>query len=1165
MDINFRTKNFTFVVIIFSSLFATNQIKKNLLTGTFLPQNQEIIEKNKNLGFQAQPNLNYSSSENRLPTIFSRLDINRTSYTFTSCGAFGTEGPSQEQSNIEYVGTNLEGMVTVNNGIQQWIVPETGPYTITAAGASGGYTPSIPGGRGRAITIEVDLLQDDVLDILVGQEGGRGQISANGAYAGGGGGGTFIIKNGSPILVSGGGGGSGEGTGSFIATLPGADASSYENTNGSDGTGYSGSWNPPGTGGVNGNGGNASGSGGAGGGGYNTDGSAGYYAGIPGKAYVNGGFGGINRIFYGTFSLDIQGGFGGGSGAGLHSNFEANAGGGGGYSGGGGGATRVGSGGGGGNYFTGTYISSDLNTGDGLVVITGSGPSNSNPSITSTPPVDALDGSVYEYTISSSDVDGDDVVITATTKPDWLSLSNVNFYNNTNSLSFDGVDDYVDLNYTNGQIESEISILAWVNLNNNSNGGHIIFNGFGGTDANWHWGMQLEDSDAGGGIQPKIMLHTDQGINGAGHKPSPNNGIIAPNSGWHHVAMTYSNSTLKIYLDGIEVHTETVQGNYITESSRVNIGGWENFDETFSGSMDGKIDEISVWNIALSDAEIQSNYNAVLAGNESGLVGYWNFNDGEGSTLTDLSSNGNNGTIYGATWSTDFPLFTASTTVLSGTPSHLDGGLHTIVLSADDGNGGIATQSYTLAVSLHSLEVSGESGFRMFSSPVSGLIYEDLLDELWTQGAVGSDNPNSNPNIWTFGNEWNSVTDFSADALNAGKGFLMYVYADTDFDGVDDLPVTISIDGPQQQIGISVTTEPSEWNMMGNPYGLAVDITQMVSDNDGPFNKTVYALDLDNPGYKFHNGNIGTIDDGEIKPFEGFWIQATESGNTFQFTEQSIKKGSVSAPSRTTTDGSNGHAVFTFSNGTYSSSTYLSFTPEGEINLDPADADRLVPMSLVEHLTSMIYESNKSLAINNLPSDLTTDLTMAMDVMMLTPDNNNGYATQAEQIEFSWDISNLPEGITLGLTDNVTGQAIHLTEGVSTGISTVNKGSFETAGGFMGTYPAVGESQFTLMVYGITTAAIDDEILPERVTLNEAYPNPFNPSTVISFDLKDADMVSLDIFDITGRQVATLVHEYMVPGNHQVSWNPGNLSSGLYLVNLVVGIETFNQKITYIK
>lgn len=1143
MDINFRTKNFTFVVIIFSSLFATNQIKKNLLTGTFLPQNQEIIEKNKNLGFQAQPNLNYSSFENRLPTIFSRLDINRTSYTFTSCGAFGTEGPSQEQSNIEYVGTNLEGMVTVNNGIQQWIVPEAGPYTITAAGASGGYTPSIPGGRGRAITIEVDLLQGDVLDILVGQEGGRGQISANGAYAGGGGGGTFIIKNGSPILVSGGGGGSGEGAGSFIAALPGADASSYENTNGSDGTGYSGSWNSPGTGGVNGNGGNASGSGGAGGGGYNTDGSAGYYAGIPGKAYVNGGFGGINRIFYGTFSLDIQGGFGGGSGAGLHSNFEANAGGGGGYSGGGGGATRVGSGGGGGNYFTGTYISSDLNTGDGLVVITGSGPSNSNPSITSTPPVDALDGSAYEYIISSSDVDGDDVVITATTKPEWLSVSN----NNSNSLSFDGDDDYVEISGNDDLAHNNsFSLSALIRIPESNNNpwsslvggylgyGYIVYAGSNNDEGK----LRLEINDGNGHVTSNTDLR---------------DGL------WHDISVTFDGNLACVYIDGIKENESSISTNFSSSTSHNLKFGGINHNAAGNESFNGNISKVTIWDSALSQEAIQSNISSPINGSEPGLVGYWDFNEGEGSTLTDLSGNGNNGTIHGAIWES------SSSTVLSGTPSHSDGGLHNIVLTAEDGNGGIGTQSYTLAVSLHSLEISGETSFRMFSSPVSGAIYGDLLDELWTQGAEGSDNPNSNPNIWTFGNEWNPVTDFSTDALTAGQGFLMYVYADTDFDGVDDLPVTISIDGEHQQSAVSVSSEPSAWNMMGNPYGLAVDISQMVSDNDGRFNKTVYALDLDNPGYKFHNGNIGTIDDGEIKPFEGFWIQATESGNTFQFTEQSIKKGSVSAPSRTTTDGSNGHAVFTFSNGTYSSSTYLSFTPEGEINLDPADADRLVPMSLVEHLTSMIYESNKSLAINNLPLDLTTDLTMAMDVMMLTPDNDNGYATQAEQIEFSWDISNLPEGITLGLTDNVTGQAIHLTEGVSTGISTVNKGSFETAGGFMGTYPAVGESQFTLTVYGITTAAINDEILPERVTLNGAYPNPFNPSTVISFDLKDADMVSLDIFDVTGRQVATLVHEYMVPGNHQVSWNPGNLSSGLYLVNLVVGIETFNQKITYIK
>ena len=117
----------------------------------------------------------------------------------------------------------------------------------------------------------------------------------------------------------------------------------------------------------------------------------------------------------------------------------------------------------------------------------------------------------------------------------------------------------------------------------------------------------------------------------------------------------------------------------------------------------------------------------------------------------------------------------------------------------------------------------------------------------------------------------------------------------------------------------------------------------------------------------------------------------------------------------------------------------------------------------------------------------------------------------------------------------------------------------------MAIYPAVGQSQFTLSVYGTLVAAEDDDILPERLTVHSAYPNPFNPSTIISFDLPDADMVSLDIFDIAGRQVASLISEYMIPGSHQIVWNPGQLSSGIYFVKLIAGNTSLNQKITYVK
>ena len=1305
---------FAYLILASTFLSAADQIKP-ALTGTFIPQNQELTEKSSERSTQDQRTFKGIISENKnsSPTILSILDRDGSEYTFTNCGAFGTEGPTQNQSNSAYIGSNLDGAVTVTDGIQQWIVPATGPYSITAAGASGGYTPNVLGGKGRAITVEVILSQGDIIDILVGHEGGRGQISGNGVYAGGGGGGTYIIKNGLPLLICGGGGGSGEGIGNYSAALPGVDASTYDETDGSDGTGYSGSWNQVGLGGIDGEGGGASSMGGSGGGGYYSNGNSGNYSGIPGEGYVNGGSGGINRIFSGSFTLDIQGGFGGGAGAGLHANFEANGGGGGGYSGGGGSNTRVGSGGGGGNLYTGIFIASDLNTGNGLVVITGASASNSEPTataqsvagnedspqaitlegndvdgdaltyslltnasngttslignevtytpntnyngsdsftftvsdgeltsapatvnisivavndtpmataqsvtgnedspqiitlagsdidgdplifalvtnslngtstlsgnvltytsntnyngsdsftftvsdagltsspatvnitvvpvndlpvISSTPLIDALDGYTYEYAIDISDIDGDDVLITAITKPDWLAISN----NSSSSLSFDGVDDYVYVSNNYNLLPMTVQF----SFKGSFSGAH---NGIFTTDSPGAYGQSISVHNGKLGVQVQNDFITS------------NFDII--NDTWYNVAAVFNDGIVKLYVNSALAFTQTY-----TQGDNDNVSGMF-LGKYFVGNpyfANVDISHMSIWSKELSQTEIQFYINTLPTGAETDLVSYWKMNE-SGSTLTDLSGNDNHGTINGATWSTDV---SSSSNVLSGTPSLSDGGLHDIVLSADDGNGGVVTQSYTLAVSLHSLEIAGDSGFRMFSSPVSGSIYGDLLDELWTQGAVGSDNPNSNPNIWTFGNNWSAVTDFSSDEVTAGQGFLMYVYADTDFDGVDDLPVTISIDGAQSQSGVSVPSEPSAWNLMGNPYGLSVGINQMLSDNNGTFNSTVYALDLDNPGYKFHNGLVGNIENAEIKPFEGFWVQANENGSTFQFTEQSIRKGSLTNSARTNRDGFSGYAEFTFTNGNYNSTTYLSFTEEGLINLDPADADRLVPMSLAEHLTSMIYESNKSLAINNLPFDLSTDLSMDMDVMMLTPTDDNGYATQAQQVDLTWDISNLPEGISLELTNNITGQNINLNEDLSAVISLPSKGDFAISGDFMGTYPAVGQSQFTLSVYGSTFASVGDDILPARLTLHDAYPNPFNPSTIISFDLINADRVSLEIFDIAGRQVASLLNGYMIPGSHQVNWNPGNLSSGLYLVNLVVGTETFNQKITFIK
>ena len=74
-----------------------------------------------------------------------------TEYTFTNCEQEGRTGPSQEQCNLEYE----EDVVTVDNGIQEWIVPADGTYSIEAWGAAGGtqlYQNDYPGGNGAKIT-----------------------------------------------------------------------------------------------------------------------------------------------------------------------------------------------------------------------------------------------------------------------------------------------------------------------------------------------------------------------------------------------------------------------------------------------------------------------------------------------------------------------------------------------------------------------------------------------------------------------------------------------------------------------------------------------------------------------------------------------------------------------------------------------------------------------------------------------------------------------------------------------------------------------------------------------------------------------------------------------------------------------------------------------------
>ncbi len=136
-----------------------------------------------------------------------------TQYNFTTCGATGKTGPNQTQCDTNYTGTTLEGLVTINTqGYQEFIVPTTGVYNISAYGASGGIQPqNTPISSGAFISGNVSLTAGTKLIIVVGQRGASSSISDNEAGAGGG---TFVTYGNDytlalPLIVAGGGSGAG--------------------------------------------------------------------------------------------------------------------------------------------------------------------------------------------------------------------------------------------------------------------------------------------------------------------------------------------------------------------------------------------------------------------------------------------------------------------------------------------------------------------------------------------------------------------------------------------------------------------------------------------------------------------------------------------------------------------------------------------------------------------------------------------------------------------------------------------------------------------------------------------------------------------------------------------------------------------------------------------
>jgi len=221
------------------------------------------------------------------------------------------------------------------------------------------------------------------------------------------------------------------------------------------------------------------------------------------------------------------------------------------------------------------------------------------------------------------------------------------------ALDFDGTNDYVAADGVTSNLDSStglpFTVSAWAYPDTAVSGTtaccskrEAIF-AFNNSGANLNILFFAQD-----GSTQKFYHHGTGGNNYTGSSNTFESGQ------WHHIVMVVDSSgNGKLYING--GHEATWSNGSNSSVNRFSIGQeWDSATKA-SDFFDGKIDEVAIWNVALSAADVTALYNSgngLKASADSGnydnsddLIGYWKFNEGTGSTLTDSTSNSNNGTL----------------------------------------------------------------------------------------------------------------------------------------------------------------------------------------------------------------------------------------------------------------------------------------------------------------------------------------------------------------------------------------------------------------------------------------------------------------------------------------------------------------------------------------
>ena len=279
-----------------------------------------------------------------------------------------------------------------------------------------------------------------------------------------------------------------------------------------------------------------------------------------------------------------------------------------------------------------------------------------------------------------------------------------------NCLDFGGVDDFVSIADDNSLDLNTFTVSLW--LKPNGTGGQFIINKGENAITGVGYRIYLDSTTLWADTFVPTRVYSS--------------GTVTIGA-WQHIAFTYDGTIQKLYVDGNLVDSDAQSGTLETNDDPLLLG-CRLYNSNESDFYEGELDEVRIWNITRSQAEIQDDMNRALGGTETGLVSYWQLNESTGTTASDAVG-ANDGTLTNMTdddWVTStapvgFP--TLSTTIATSiTQNSADSGGNVIW----EGESNVTARGVCWSTSANPTTAADHTtdgtGTGVFTSNITGLI-----------------------------------------------------------------------------------------------------------------------------------------------------------------------------------------------------------------------------------------------------------------------------------------------------------------------------------------------------------------------------------------------------------------------------------------------------------